>query len=460
MITFEKQYLQLKNLFVFALLLLLTNGLSFAQDYSGTFIQQDDPSTVITLQPHQGEYVGTLLNEGTDEYNVQALVQGGYLQGLFSSNYLTLGFYAQLTAEGMNLAVAPVNEQGQIVESDVQAYVFLRQGETSTEQTTPNPLAAVPTQSTSEVTVSTDGMTTTPVPSAGGTPVGTTIAIGQQYAAGATLYSPQTGVTFTVPTNHTAFYDSDWGGIVLRAQDGSGILAMEAASHASAENLSDFAVNFLGRLLSGKSESDEIAIELVQGPVQNGELIEATIYLEGELISVATQDGAFGNSAVVFGYGPNAQVVVQELGRSFQFVQPNNQVDEWKELLAGLRLELEGGSSSSDFSGNGVTGSVSMAGEASYVYDFCGNGRFQYEFDDRTLASVGGAAGDLVGTIEMGDSGSYLGNWRLVSLHMGSPILVLETDDGEVVTHIIETTEQGAYFDKKQFVASQSPLCY
>ena len=129
-------------------------SLALAQDYDGIYVQQDDPSTVITLQTQNEGYVGTLLNSGTDEFGIEAFVQNGYLTGYLrgeSIGFNDLFFLAELSPDGLNLVVAPVDEQGNPIESEAKAYSFVRQGVSTEAQqplaskmptaTTTNPLA-------------------------------------------------------------------------------------------------------------------------------------------------------------------------------------------------------------------------------------------------------------------------------------------------------------------------------
>lgn len=124
-------------------LIFLLSYLALAQDYNGTFVQQDDPSTVITLTSQADGYTGTLLNEGVDEFPIEAYLQEGYLAGYLrgtATGYNDLFFIAQLSGDSLELAVAPIDEAGNPIESEAEAYVFVR----SESNGAGNPLSSAP----------------------------------------------------------------------------------------------------------------------------------------------------------------------------------------------------------------------------------------------------------------------------------------------------------------------------
>lgn len=119
----------MKTVLVVALLLCY---FALAQDYSGTFVQEGDPRTVITLTSQPDGYTGTLLNEGSDEFPIEALLQDGYLAGYLlgsSIGYDDLFFIAQLAGDTLEFAVAPIDEAGNPIESEAEAFVFTRAAE-------------------------------------------------------------------------------------------------------------------------------------------------------------------------------------------------------------------------------------------------------------------------------------------------------------------------------------------
>lgn len=133
-------------------------GVGFAQDYSGTFVQQEDVTTVMTLQAQNEGYTGTFLLGGTDSVAVEASLQDGYLAGYLRGTavgYEDLFFVAELTTEGLNFMVAPIDEQANPIESAAEAFVFVRQGNQG--QTT-NPLGSsgLSTQNPLSTAIATD----------------------------------------------------------------------------------------------------------------------------------------------------------------------------------------------------------------------------------------------------------------------------------------------------------------
>ncbi len=126
------------------LLLVLSWGL--AQEYSGTFVQQDDPSTSIQFEAKADGFVGSLINGGTAEFPLEAFRQEDYLVGLLygeSAGFEDLFFIAQLLQDGtLGLVVAPLDANGDPIESEALEYSFLRQGGVpAVGSTVPNPLA-------------------------------------------------------------------------------------------------------------------------------------------------------------------------------------------------------------------------------------------------------------------------------------------------------------------------------
>lgn len=284
----------------------------------------------------------------------------------------------------------------------------------------------------------------------------TTLSISQQYSAGTRLHSPWTGVSFTIPENHIAYFDVDFGGFVIVTQDNSNILAIEAASTAQAVDLGFYAIEALAKFALPNEE--EPNFQLISSPQQQGNTLTAK-FLIGEdiVVSVAAQQGAAGNSAVIIGYGPQAEQIIQMVNSSLNFTQPNSEVAKWQQQLSGLNLSA--GKSNSDFSGSDqYNQSVSYAGKATFVYDFCSDGRFQHEYNDIAYVSISDT-GYMMGSFQTGSKGAYQGTWYLISLLTGNPLLILETDQDEIFMHFIEESPEGAFIGDRFFEVSQSQLC-
>ncbi|MCA9836556.1 MAG: hypothetical protein KC422_06570 [Trueperaceae bacterium] len=527
------------------ILLMTLFGFAFAQDYSGTFVQQDDPSTVITLELQQEGYTGTLLNRGTDEFGIEASVQEGYLSGFLLSHSRSYGdmfFLAETTPEGFNLAVAPLDEQGNPIETAVETYVFIRQQSSGTSAETAtkplsspvdvqqNPLATVSFAGSYkgqtfdlvlaeqdgqysgtlflngqslrlEATVSAttlagsffaDGQafpfearlegnslrfisegesyllskqsdtsspvssTTTESPAVPGQGV-QTLSYGQRYQAGTDLLSPWTGVSFSVPQGHTAFFEPEYGVFLMTSLDGSSLLALEAASNARAEDLGYYAVEALAETLS----PDDPRFQLVTAPSQSGDLITAQFYVAGTSLSAAAKQGSAGNAAVVIAYGAQAEQLIQTVANSFQFSRPQNEVAQWQKKLVGIHLYAT--RASSDITSTPST-LGSQASQGDYQYDFCSDGSFKHSYSDVAYYSVMDSTQNEAGyymtaSYKSGSEGSYQGTWTLISMLMGNPLLILESTEGGIFLHYIEETTEGALIDGRHFEVSSSQLC-
>lgn len=424
--------------------LLMIFGLVLAQDYSGTFVQQDDPSTTISFQAQDGGYLGLLISAGKDELPLEATPQEDYIIGLLSGEKMGLGnlfFVAQLLEDGnLGLSIAPLDAMGNPIESEAQIYAFVRQ-DPQTGISVPSPETPLANQAN--------------LP-----PQGVTlIAAGQAFPAGTTLFSPWTGVSFQIPENHTGYFNDDYEAFVLIAQDNSSILLVEAASTAQAVDLGYYAIDALAEVLSPESPE----FNFIEGPYQIADIITASFLIAGDVYSAAVKQGATGNAAVVLAYGPQAKQLVQTVTESIQFTTPNSDVNTWKQQLSGLHMSA--GSSSSSHNEGDFGDSVSQAGSASFLYDFCSNGQYQHEFNNVSYVSVSddaenmGGTGMMLGSIKTGSQGSYIGTWDMVSLLMGNPLLVLESNEGELFLHSIWETGSGAAIDSRAYQVSPSQLC-
>lgn len=422
----------------------VTLGLVFAQDYSGIFFQSDDPSTTISFQKQDGGYIGLLINEGKEEFSLEAIPQEDYIIGLLkgeAAGYQDLFFIAQLLQDGnLGLSIAPLDVDGNPIESQAQTYAFFRQSAQagSTASSTENPLS---TGSTSP-------------------PQGATlITAGQTFPAGTTLFSPWTGVSFQVPTNHTGYFDEDYEAFLLIAQDNTNILLVEAASTAQAVDLGYYAIDALAEVLSPETPE----FNFIDGPYQVGDSITSSFLIAGDVYSVAVKQGPAGNSVVIMAYGTQAEQLVTTVNQSVQFTTPNSDVNTWKQQLAGFHLRS--GSSSSSYNPGQFGGGVSQAGSANFIYDFCSDGQYQHEYNDVSYVSVSddaenmGGTGMMLASIQTGGQGSYIGTWNIISLLMGNPLLVLESDEGELFLHSVWETEDGAAIDNHSYQVSPSQLC-
>ena len=424
--------------------LLMILGLVLAQEYSGTFVQQDDPSTTISFQAQDGGYVGLLINEGKDEFPLEAILQEDYIIGLLRGEKMGLEdlfFVAQFLEDGnLGLSIAPLDAAGNPIESEAQIYAFVRQGAQtgSAVPSTEKPLAT--------------GATSPPQGA-------TLITAGQTFPAGTSLFSPWTGVSFQVPENHTGYFDEDYEAFVLIAQDNSGILLVEAASTAQAVDLGYYAIDALAEALSPENPE----FNFIDGPYQVSDIVTGSFLIAGDVYSAAVKQGSAGNAAVVLAYGTQVEQLVATVSQSIQLTAPNSDVNTWKQQLAGLHMSA--GSSSSSYNEGNSGDSVSQAGSASFIYDFCSNGQYQHEFNNVSYVSVSdyaenmGGTGMMLGSIKTGSQGSYIGTWDIVSLLMGNPLLVLESNEGALFLHSIWETENGAAIDNRDYQISPSQLC-
>jgi len=374
----------------------------------------------LQLKLNNNEYSGAIFMNG-QQYPLQARQQNGQLVGEFSANGQNFSFTARLAANNLSFI------------SDGQEYTLERQGGNDTGGSSQNPNPLKPTQANQAATV---------------------ISLNQQYPAGTSLYSPSTGVSFTVPQGYQAFYDPKFQGFLMKAQDNSNLMLIEAVSTGTAEDLGFYTIESLASFISPSNPK----FQAIQGPGWQGDILLASFAIaDGTILSGAARTGEPGNAAVVVSYGQDLNLVSQ-IAQSFSFTRPQADISKMQQMLAGVHLYHDE-STDKYMSAPLYSSSTTVAGNSKFSYDFCSDGRFQHDYDNVSYISVNDSSGNLGMIGQTGDRGSKRGRWQFVSLLMGNPLLVMGTDDGEFLLRMLEKTENGFYLDGVAFQQSRSEIC-
>ncbi len=428
---------------------LLSLGFVFAQDYSGFYTQQDDPTTTLELRLSPEGYAGTLLDSGKDTFRVQGQLEDGLLFGfifLTDANYpQDLFFGAELSAEQLLLTTAFMNDAGEIDNSSFTELVFVRSlatpanplGQTQEAPVTPaNPLgqAANPNPLAPSATQ--------PLANAANA---TVIQADQVYQAGTALSSPSTGVSFSILEGFQGGYDSAEAAFYVVAQDQTQVLALQAASNASASQLGQATLQTIADSLTENAQVQELA-----APQVSGDSFTATYTIDGTVLHLLAKQGTAGNAVLIVGYGTQTIVqTVNNLAATLSFSQPQSNLQNSQ--LGGR--DFFSNKTSSYYSPGGV-GDGSFASGTERAYTFCSNGSYGFQYSSESFMSVEGA-----GSMSSTDSDAHQGNYTLSKSLMGNIVIFLQASDGRsFVTELQEVTE-GVLIDGFLYDVSQSQQC-
>ncbi len=372
----------------------------------------------LQLNQNANGYSGIISMNG-QQYPLQAQQQNGQLVGEFTANGQNFSFTARLGANKLTFI------------SDGQEYILEKQGGNGGSSPNPNPLQQTRTSQ-----------------------AGTVINLNQQYSAGTRLFSPATGVSFTVPQGYQAFYDPKFQGFLMKAQDNSNLILVEAVSTGTAEDLGFYTIESLASFIS----PNDPRFQTIQGPGWQGNILLASfVVADGTTLSGAARSGEAGNAAVAVSYGQDLSLV-SRIAESFDFTNPQADIATMQQELAGAHLYHDE-SSDKYMSAPLYSSSTTVAGNSKFAYDFCSDGRFKHDYDNVSYISVNDSSGNLGMIGQTGDRGSKQGRWQLVSLLMGNPLLVMNTDGGEFLLRMLEKTNNGIYLDGVAYQVSQSEIC-
>lgn len=440
-------------------LLLLSLGFALAQDFSGTYTQQDDPSTVLELSVGGSGYVGSLLDGEEAEFRLEGFVEGA---ALFGTIFLTeanfeedLFFGAEFSGEQLLLTTAFMNANGGLDEATVEVYAFVR------SQASANPLG----QATNPLVQpgGSSGQAVNPLGQAAVNPESpanplaaapvaipanaVTLQANQQYQAGSVLYSPWTGVSFSVPAGFVAAYEPSEGVFVVIAQDRSRVLIVEAASQASATQLGGAV---LEEVIAGLNAENPVFV--VAGPEQQADTLAISYNVDGYTLRASARQGGLGNAAVVAGYALDSAALtasVDALSAAISFSQP--QTTTQNSQLGGT--DFYSNKADNYYSPGGV-GDGSLVSGTTRSYSFCTDGRYAHEYSSKTFFSVEGVGGS-----SSEETDEHQGRWALSQTLMGSNALLLEASDGRAFVYMLEQVPEGVLVDGFLYEVSASQQC-
>ena len=440
------------------LITLLCFGFAFAQDYSGKFTQLDDPTTVLEFIPSSNGYSGTLLNEGQSSFRLEAFVEDGLLFGtifLTEANFAQdLVFGAEFIEGQLIVTTAFLTANGDIDQSSFEEFAFVAAQVTPPQSQNPltqnpqnplsNPLAPPAPQKpvTNPLAPTAPSVQTTPpsLPNSANA-----IQADQIYQAGTALNSAVTGLSFVIPEGFQGGYDSQEGTLLFIDQSQTQVLAMQAVSAGSADQLGQAALQTVADTLDENAVIQELAAPQVQG-----DTFLATYSVNGSIVHVVAKQGVTGNAAVLLGYGTQSVIEVgNQFAASLNLAAP--QVAAQTLSVAGL--DFFSNKSDSYYSPGGV-GDGNFASGTERYYTFCSNGAYGFQYSSQSFISVDG-----VGSASSEESDSHQGSYTLGQALMGDLVVSLVASDGRVFLVNLEQVAEGFVIDGFLYQASQSQQC-
>ncbi len=444
-------------------IILICLGLAFAQDYSGKFTQQDDPTTILELNPSAQGYTGTLLDSGQTSYRIEAFVEDGLL---FGTIFLTeanlaqdLFFGAEFVGQELLLTTALMTANGEIDQSSFQEFSFIAAQPAVPQTNNPlsntaqnplaNPLGQVESQTKSPnplAQTSPSTQTSNPLgSSSAGLTNATAIQADQVYQAGTALSSAATGLSFIIPTGFQGGYDSQQASLTFVDQSQTQVLAMQAVSSIDASQLGQATLQAVADTLD-----ENAAIQELAAPQQQAGRFLATYNVNGSIVHVIAQQGPAGNAAVVLGFGVQSVIeTANQFAASLSLTTPQTQTQV--PSIGGI--DFFSNKSDSYYSPGGVGDGSFVSGTERY-YTFCGNGAYGFQYSSKSFVSVEGA-----GSMASEDSDSHNGSYTLAQSLMGDLVISLTAQDGRLFLVDFEQVAEGIVIDGFLYQASQSQQC-
>jgi hypothetical protein len=252
---------------------------------------------------------------------------------------------------------------------------------------------------------------------------------------GRVLASPETGVTFTIPSGFAGSWEPDAGGFVFQSQ-----APAFGSVWAWSEGTVDEVVTEVGTVLS------EFGVELTP----RGEPVTTATSIRGTF-NALTQEGAGVLVAVVERGTPGGIVAVAAMGSLTTEAELNRFVDDVLTSLhwstpgaAQWRSRLEGSvmrwsSSDSNMStGGGATATGASQSVASLAFCY---GEYRYTESSESYFSIEGVSASN------NSSDEHSGEWALVSDFVGNPILYLDSSDGRSFAWTVVEDDEGLTVD-------------
>ncbi len=272
-----------------------------------------------------------------------------------------------------------------------------------------------------------------------------------RYSPGTRVASPWSGVSFVIPADFVAGFDTDAETILLTSPARPGVaVGVYAYSETDLEEMADMVVAHLGKL--------GIQLTPLEPPVQDASTARGWYQAltpdgPGVLYGVV-RTGAPGNAIAVVALSPAGQdsvirPLVDDLLASTQFSRPS--AADWRRQAGGQRFSTSGGSS--DYSPGGA-GAGGMASSRDAELELCSDGTYGYQYRSEMYISVEGA-----GSAERTEQDQHQGRWWLVADLLGTATLVLEATDGREFFWPVAEQQRAVLINETSFYAAPSARC-
>jgi hypothetical protein len=509
------------QLIIMCAVLMLTSG--FAQNFSGTYTERDNPRTLLTIRSLDGtNFDGTFTNDGVETFRLQGIAQpdglGGFILLREAGYDQDLGFLATFKGYVLELTVGFADVQGNVDRSTIQLLSFTRSLQQETAGT-PSPLA--PKQEVSDLFAgrhSGQGLILELVAALGGYQGSVTFQ-GQSYPVEA--QPSNTGLSGSFVANGTPFpfevvgsgsgIDFSTGGQVYQlARDGqaaalpsqpvspagSGGIVQPGQSYPAGTVLSSpwagitFTVpdnhigaydsNFGGFIIQGQGSDTLLYVEAA-GQVQALTLGESVIdhvasMAQAELQPMSMQQSGdaitatyhLGN-AILHGsvrQGPAGNALVV-LAYGFQVEKLNELVQR---VVAGAAFATPDASGLEDpLPGNTLTASggdnINSPGlnSGSFVSSDSQTITFcqgqVYAFESRSVSFASVDGIDGSASMRDEESDAHQGNYDLTRSLMGELVVVFNATDGRSYARILSASDQGVFIDGRLHQVSAAQIC-
>jgi hypothetical protein len=269
-------------------------------------------------------------------------------------------------------------------------------------------------------------------------PVVRDVEVGRQYGAGTRVRSPQSGVSFVIPSEWSGGVPEGGEVFLLGSQTRSGMGLISALHDMTAQEIA-------GQLDEPQVLDDTLTLHPVGSAVMVGNQVTAS-YRSGELIGHAVALVGPANVALLYLYlGPKDHTgyyrrLLDGLVASTQFVPVDvgAVVKQWQGLLGGMMLKTF--STYSDGQSGGMA--------ASSTWHFCRTGEFAYAHESSIV----------VEGMSSGGQEHRQGRWR-IDVRGTQPMLILTDDEGRVTTHGLGFDGKATFVDKEKVHRVASEVC-
>jgi hypothetical protein len=426
----------LMKIFAFIFALFITSVL--AQDFSGTYRDDDGDVHIFEMQP-DGTLLGKLTIDGSI-IEVPFEIDNAQAIGVVDLGGSTIGIVvSSANTNQLSVQVVPIDENDQPIIDQVVSYTFTRDT-TSAQVPTVQPSAQNP--------LTINPLTTSPLTASLN---GVAIEANQIYNAGTTLVSSAAGFSLTVPVGNIATYtttETGQAGLVVGDQQSGGFIVL-GLSRADIIALAQSSLTSFG----------DLQLTPVGTPQQTADMLRATFQADADgtplAIHVAAKQGIAGNAVVMMGFA----LVGQDAGfsqaldsafNSLVFTQPAPMTAL---SLGGVELNADGGSSTSNSSGD-----AHLSGIKEEFYIFCSDGSYAYSMEDTTMFSTSGLGGDF-SDFSNEETDQHDGRYALVSGILAEPYVLLAASDGRSFLYPVAQDAQGLVMGSSSFSITQSSQC-